>query len=281
MDRSLGVAIALSLSSVALPARAHISLERAGTHASRYGDELIKEGPCGMAGGGRGANVYTYAPGETITVRLAEYVPHPGYFRIAFDADGDDDFVDPVSIDPVDPARGCPGAGLPEEQQARDMCTGSDFYNNDAVLPGMDNLMPHVEASPDGMYEFEVTLPDVECDNCTLQVIQVMEDTSHGPYNVEVGGLFDTGDIYYQCIDLVLTRAQGGAGGGAPEMGDDTDGGSAGMPEATPSRDDGGCGVVHGPGAPLRAHALWPLLALMLACRRRTRPHRPVPSAAG
>ncbi|MCA9560948.1 MAG: hypothetical protein KC583_20510, partial [Myxococcales bacterium] len=41
-----------------------------------------------------------------------------------------------------------------------------------------------------------VTLPDVECDNCTLQVIQVMFDK---PPQTSPGN-----DLYYQCADLVL-----------------------------------------------------------------------------
>lgn len=41
-------------------------------------------------------------------------------------------------------------------------------------------------------------LPDVECDNCTLQAIQVMYDKP--PY-VTPGN-----DLYYQCADLVLRR---------------------------------------------------------------------------
>jgi hypothetical protein len=45
-----------------------------------------------------------------------------------------------------------------------------------------------------------VTLPDLECAACTLQLIQVMTDKP--PYD----GL---DDFYYQCADLVLTRTPG------------------------------------------------------------------------
>jgi hypothetical protein len=233
-----------------------------------------------MADGGRGEHVYTYRPGETISVRLVEFVPHPGYFRVAFDADGDDAFVDPVSIEPLDPTRGCPAAGLPPEQQARDMCDGPDLYNSDAVLPGMDNLMPHVSAEPDTTYEFEITLPDVECDNCTLQIIQVMEDPSHGPYNVEVSGLFDTGDIYYQCIDLVLQREAGAAGGKAPQPGaSDHDASADASPGA--SAGDGGCAVMRpGEHAGHTSRSWLALGALAYALRRRRRAHWQ-PGAAG
>src|SRR4051812_4513929 len=93
---------ALYVAELPPPAQAHISLDRAGTHKSRYGDGFQKEGTCGKPNGKRGTNVYTYEPGETITVKVAEIVPHPSYYRVAFDNDGDNDFLDPRSIKPIE-----------------------------------------------------------------------------------------------------------------------------------------------------------------------------------
>src|SRR5690349_20175034 len=90
---------ALLVLGTAATASAHISLDQAGTHKSRYGDPQ-KVGPCGVAGGERSENVYKYDAGETIKVEIKEYISHPGYFRIAFDDDGDDGFKDPQSIKP-------------------------------------------------------------------------------------------------------------------------------------------------------------------------------------
>ena len=206
---------------LAAPALAHISLEQAGTHKSRYGDTELKAGPCGLEGGKRGTHVYTYEPGQTITVSVKEYVSHPSYFRIAFDADGDDDFKPPASIKPIDPARMCPdGPG--------DHCGTSDFYNSPAVLPGMDNLDPHLATPGAGTrFTWKVTLPDVECLNCTLQLIQVMEDDGpHGPYDPAPG--VGIADVYYQCIDLVLKRsADGGTAPAVPAHGCDVAGGGS------------------------------------------------------
>jgi hypothetical protein len=169
------VAVAAAVVAMARPAAAHISLEEGGTHKSRYGDGEIKAGPCGKTGGTRGTNVYTYAPGQKITVAVIETIPHPGYFRFAFDNDGDDAFIEPRSIKPIDPKRKCPN-------DPTDKCGMSDFYNSPAVLPNMDNLSPHLTATFGTKYSWEVTLPDVECTNCTLQLIQVMEDDlTHGP----------------------------------------------------------------------------------------------------
>jgi hypothetical protein len=194
-------------------ANAHISVEQGGTHMSRYGDASanLKGAPCGVAGGARGTHIYTYEPGQTITVKWVEYVPHPGYFRFAFDADGDDGFKDPVSMTPLDPERGCPAKVLSGDAAGRDQCMKDDFYNAPSVLPDLDDLYPHVMVSAGTAYSQEVKLPDIECDNCTLQIIQVMEDPVHGPYNLTVDGTGDLGDIYHQCIDIVLKRGAGTA----------------------------------------------------------------------
>ena len=204
-SRGLGVLAglgALCLTQAPAPAQAHISLERGGTHKSRYGEANQKEGVCGRVNGKRGTNIYTDEPGQTITVKVAEFVPHPSYYRVAFDNDGDDGFLDPRSIKPIDSTRRCP-------YNEWDQCGKSDFYNNETVLPGLDNIYPHRRADAKTL-TIEVKLPNVECDNCTLQVIQVMQDTVHGAYNTSPenpdGSLED---VYHQCIDLVLKRKPG------------------------------------------------------------------------
>ncbi len=175
-------------------ASAHLGLD---APASRYGPEELKPGPCGLAGGARTSNVTYYEPGETIEVRWNEYVDHPGHYRIAFDDDGDDDFVDPATM--------------------------MELYSNETVL------LDGIEDEGGGDYVVMVTLPDVECDNCTLQVIQMMYDKP--PYTTPGN------DIYYQCADLVL-RA-----GGAPDGGTTPD---AGTPDAGTM--DGGAGGMAGSG---------------------------------
>jgi hypothetical protein len=233
-----------SLVGYAATASAHISLDQGGTHKSRYGDAQQKDAPCGVANGTRSENVYTYEAGETIEVKLVEGIPHPGYFRIAFDDDGDDDFIEPASIKPVDPNRPCPF-------NAADKCGESDFDNSPAVL--MDNLNPHLAGQDGPNYTWQVKLPDVACDNCTLQILQNMEDTIHGAYNPVRGDPADVPvyieDNYHQCIDLVLTKDA--------------------APAAPPASDDGGCSVS---GSPSRRNALSGLTVLVagaLYARRR------------
>lgn len=260
---ALGLGLALAGLLLSGAASAHISLEQGGSQKSRDGDANLKEGPCGLAGSKRGTNIFTYAPGETVEVKIMETIPHPSYFRIAFDKDGDDGFIEPKSIKPIDPARLCPF-------NAADKCgttdADSDFYNSPEVL--MDNLDPHLSNGKFGNpYSWQVTMPNVTCDNCTLQIIQVMQDTVHGAYNPVKGDPADNpyvADIYHQCIDLVLDgpllpsndggNVKGGAGAATPA-----------------SKDTGGCSVAS-PGRSTRPEH-WSAMALGLAWLfvRRTR----------
>lgn len=232
MTRSRNIVLLSSaLWLAAASAHAHIRLDGAGTHESRDGDAQ-KAAPCGTANSKRGTKIYTYEPGETIEVSVSEYVPHPGYFRIAFDQDGDDSFKDPVSIDPIDTTR--------QNQGATDNDKGSDFCNNETVL--MDNVDPHLSAGLSGLtnpkvWTWQVKLPDVECDNCTLQILQIMEDPAgHGAFDGK-------SDIYHQCVDIVLKRKDGAATptGAFPEC---TIGqrimGQVGGSNVTPSKPDAG-----------------------------------------
>jgi len=157
----------------ASPAAAHLALE---SPPSRYGADVLKEGPCGVAGGGRSGTVTELEPGARIEVVWDEYVDHPGHFRISFDADGDDDFVDPACLSGCD-------TPFPE----------IEVYANETVL--LDGI---ADTPQGGRGRAAVTLPDLECERCTLQVIQVMYDKP--PYGVPGN------DIYYQCADLILRR---------------------------------------------------------------------------
>jgi len=97
--------------------------------------------PCGADGSTRTTTVTEFSPGETITVTWDEYIDHPGHFRIAFDSDGNDDF--PLPNNPNDDFPSILVDQIPDRQGG-------------------------------GVYEQQVTLPNIECDKCTLQLIQIM-----------------------------------------------------------------------------------------------------------
>lgn len=194
---------ALALASAALAPVAHAHINMVGALQARGGDQ--KNFPCDGARGD--GPVYEIAPGSSIVLEVDEYVPHPGYFRVAFDDDGDDAFAEPKSIKPVDPMRKCP-------YDQYDQCGESDFCSmvstkGEATVL-YDNIYPHL-ANKAKKQKWVVKLPNVECDNCVLQVIQVMEDTVHGAYcpsdnatcNRET---FYIEDLYHRCIDIKLVK---------------------------------------------------------------------------
>ncbi|MCB9566055.1 MAG: hypothetical protein H6710_02335 [Myxococcales bacterium] len=189
--------IALALAGALAPATALAHIEIT-SHVTRHGKFEQKVGPCGAADDGSpGSMIYTYEPGEVVTIAWDEFIDHPAYYRIAFDPDGSDDFVDPASAD--------------------------ERYSNDAVLlDGIEDL-PGVHD-----YSVDLTLPAIECEACTIQVIQVMLDKA--PFG-------DGNDIYYHCIDVRLVV------GGGPDINTDEEGG-CGCDVADPRAGDGLLGAL-------------------------------------
>lgn len=189
-----------------------------------------KVGPCGDGPHARGSSPAVFEPGATLTVEWRETVNHPSHYRISFDVDGDDSFADPE--------------------------TPTDFYTNDTVL------LDEITDEPDGTFAVEVTLPAVECETCTLQLVQVMHDKP--PY---VPG---TNDLYYQCADLALRAS---AGGPVTPTDPDTDTGAAAVAVGDPA-----CGC-DGTGAGGLALGLPVLLLVRRSSSSRSRgraaPRRP------
>lgn len=161
-------AIVAGLLGVATPAAAHIALT---SPPARH--PMQKEGPCGLVDSVRGTNVTTFEAGQTITVEWDETVGHVGHYRIAFDDNGDDVFKNPNNP--------------------------NDNFAFTLVEPIADK---------DGTqhYTQQVTLPNIECTSCTLQLMQVMTTTE--PYN----------SFYWQCADIQI-------GDGMQPPGDDSGGG--------------------------------------------------------
>lgn len=232
---------------IATPASAHFELT---SHMSRYGRDVLKAGPCGMADGQRTADrVYIGKPGIQVMLVWEEYIQHPGYYRIDFDDDGDDGFANPI----------LPGCDADPE---------NEIACFDRTTP-VDS--PMVNDIPDDATNYLYTLPNIECDNCTLQVIQAMTDKP--PYN--------TGnEIYYSCIDLILSAdgpdeltlietggSDAGPGGGGGDGSGDGDGMGGGMGGGGTSM--GGCQTAGGSGG--AGFALLVLGAMVLWRRRRVR----------
>jgi len=206
--RSFLVAALVLVPSVAF---AHISLTFPPARTTNQ-----KQGACGTSASVRGTNVTTFAPGATITVTWKETIDHPGHHRVAFDDNGQDF--------PVPPGNS-PGAtmGMPTV----------------LVDPVAD-----ISGNPAGgrVYSQQITLPNIECTNCTLQVLQLMTDKP--PYTSDA----NSNDIYYQCADITLS-------GSAPDAGVPlVDSGTPpGADAGNPIMGEGGGGCSTGAGAGLLA----------------------------
>jgi hypothetical protein len=163
-------AVGISLSG---RSEAHIDLLSPPPRAGGIPDGNLLRGPCGQRNDARVTErVSTFRPGESIDVEWDVYVQHVSYFRISFDTDGDDSFSSRTSP-PSDPA--------------------DDDLSRLAPADGEIILgyIPDPTAQRDHIKE-RITLPNLQCDNCTLQVTQFT-------YGLPVKDA-----VYYQCADLVL-----------------------------------------------------------------------------
>lgn len=206
MTRSLfSIAVSAALVLVSTGAAAHV---RFVTPPPRHPtpdreDNTIKTAPCGVENDERTndeTRITEYEPGETITIEFAETIDHPGFFRVSFDDDGQDAFDAPLSR--------------------------SDVLPN----PMLPVLLDDIEDHGIGGYSVRVTLPDIECDNCTLQLIQVMSSAQ----------TWTADEIYYTCADIVLRSSGAGGSSGTGGMGGVAGSASAGA----------GAGGMAGAGAP-------------------------------
>jgi uncharacterized protein (TIGR03382 family) len=236
---------ALVVALLAVPAgyaEAHIHLTKPTPRTdSLQGDQ--KDQHCGVANQQRNpARVSTFKPGDTITVEWMETIQHPGYFRIAFQPAGAVFSIPPAT------AGNC-GAVCPAG------VTNCNFPNQN--LTGMMDAATGsyilADQIADGTLSTTVTLPNMECDNCTLQFIQVMTDKC--PYTIDAA----SDDIYFNCADITLAANAPDAGmTGMPDAGT---GGGGSNNDGQGGELSGGCSTGNTTG--LGALALLGLVGLL------------------
>jgi uncharacterized protein (TIGR03382 family) len=226
---------------------AHIHLTNPLSRTDNTQGDPQKNGHCGDPAYSRAANptrTTVYPPGATVTVTWAETVDHPGHFRIAFQPAGDT-----FSLPPV-------GTGLGNFQ--------TELETQEGMTDTATGTMILADMIPDGTLSKQITLPNMECTNCTLQFIQVM--TNGAPYNHVATQAEGNNDLYFNCADITLQA--GASMPPDPMAGDD----------AGPGAGDGGIGAVGGHGEITRGcstsssstTALFGL-ALLAGLRRRRR----------
>lgn len=166
--------------------------------------------------------VTTLRPGETITVTWMETINHPGHFRIAFQPNGSLFTIPAATAGNCGVA--CP-AGITNCNYPTANQEGIDATTGSIVLK---------DFVADGLLSQQITLPDIECSNCTLQFFQLMTDKC--PYTTDLA----SDDIYFNCADITLSNT-------APMV----DAGTSGMPDApmdSGNGTSGGCSTGGGAG---------------------------------
>ncbi|RYZ05272.1 MAG: hypothetical protein EOO73_20865 [Myxococcales bacterium] len=202
-----------------LAARAHVDLvSPPPRQPGQAGGNQLKLKPCGQTTNKRTATVTTFSPGQQVEIKMKEYIDHPGYFAVAFDEDGDDSFVFPrANMDSVNPTTDDPKALFPVDGMK--------------VLGLRLDSEKNCASEPDKTCTLSIKIPNVNCQNCTLQLTQFMYD--------KVGDDNDN-EYYYQCADIkiegpLVSGGGGGAGGGSAGGSGGSGGSNAGGMGGAPS----------------------------------------------
>ncbi|HEY0467893.1 MAG TPA: SCE4755 family polysaccharide monooxygenase-like protein, partial [Polyangiaceae bacterium] len=183
--RTSVLVFAVSLLTLPATAQAHFTL-LAPPPASNSTDGGKGDPPCGPTA--MPSNVVTpVIGGSKLTVKINETVYHPGFYRIALSIKSRSE----LPIDNV--VKDASGKVLPPAGPGTSAT--ADFQATPVFPVLADNLWPHT--SDTKMFTGEITLPNVNCDKCTLQVIEFMaQHGSNGP---------KAGYFYHHCADLKIT----------------------------------------------------------------------------
>jgi len=202
--RSSVLVFAVSLLALPRAAQAHFTI-LAPPPASNSTNGGKGDPPCGPTD--MLSNVVTpVMGGSKLMLKVNETVSHPGFYRVALSIKSRTELpVDNVVKD---------ASGMVLLPTSKGMSASAEYQTNPVFPVLADNLFPHTSGS---MFSGEITLPNVTCDKCTLQVIEFM---ANHPSNGDKAGFF-----YHHCADLKITAdtskpvfdptAGSGAGGGS------------------------------------------------------------------
>ena len=145
-----------------------------------------KMAPCGGQTGKESIPTGVVTPvtgGALLHLKVKETVYHPGHYRVALAVLDRSE----LPADPEDSVRQGPKGPL-------SVAAKVDPRPRPPVL--LDGLWDHHDRQVDRIWETDVKIPNINCDHCTLQVIQFMEE--HG---LNADGRFS----YHHCGDLKVT----------------------------------------------------------------------------
>ncbi len=190
----LATAVAAIIASFAATARAHFVLvaPAASLVQNRLGDPQ-KIAPCGGVSGNpaRGTPPNPGVPSGAVTnvkggtnlpMMVQETIYHPGHYRVALART-----MQQLPPDPV----------VTTAQTEKGTRSQSAVIQNPPVAPVLlDGIFAHTER-PTQNFEAEIPIPNIECKDCVLQVIEFMAD--------HPGIAVDGGHSYHHCAILNIT----------------------------------------------------------------------------
>ena len=187
MRRFLSLSFALAATAAVAPfAWAHFKLLEPASwiEENNLGDPQ-KAGPCGGTSANPGkptGTVTEVAGGELLHIKVKETIYHPGHFRVALSV------LDRKEL-PADPED-------VTKEGARGPISVSGKVEKNIKPPFLvDGILDHHTRIPQQEFDTYVKIPNINCDHCTLQVIQFMEE--HG---INADGRF----TYHHCADLKI-----------------------------------------------------------------------------
>jgi len=194
MKRRVAAALAVGAVVLGAPAvgSAHFILAQPASwlEENQLGDPQ-KMGPCGGTTANPGKPTGAVTPvtgGEVLHIKVKETVYHPGHFRLALSV------LDRAELpaDPEDVTK--------EGPNGRVISVSGKIDPNPKPPVLVDGLWEHHVRQPGQEFETDLKLPNINCDHCSLQVIQFMEE--HG---INADGRF----TYHHCADLKITANPG------------------------------------------------------------------------
>ncbi len=186
MRIAAGLVVAICLTLASGVTHAHFKLlEPASWIIEDERGDPQKAGPCGGTNTDYGKPSFVVnkaVGGSKLHLKMIETIYHPGHYRVALAVNS------PLEL-PVDPQ----ATTEPRDRGPRSI--SAEIQNPVQVPVLADGLFVHT-AKIDGPLETDVTLPNISCKQCTLQVLQFM--AQHGANNP---GNYS----YHHCAILQIT----------------------------------------------------------------------------
>lgn len=146
-----------------------------------------KLAPCGGRSNEPGTPTNAISPargGDMLHIKIREAIFHPGHYRVALAVNSQDE----LPKDPVTTTRESPRGPL-------SVSATIDPNPKPPVLA--DGLFVHTERpAPGSFHEADIRLPNINCEKCTLQIIQWM-----GEHALNADGDYS----YHHCASLKIT----------------------------------------------------------------------------